>query len=208
MDGRVAIEADDTGAESAVLTLPNLVTAIRLALIPVYLWLVFAEHRYLPAAYLLAALGCTDWIDGQLARRLHQVSALGKVLDPVADRLLVLSAVISVAWVGAVPIWFAVATLAREVIVSVVVVVLASMGAKRIDVLFIGKMGTFALMMSYPAFLGGYGTATWQEYMRGFAWITGIFGLICAWAALFSYVAPAREALRAGRAARAASSAS
>ena len=95
---------------------------------------------------LLAVLGATDWIDGYVARRYHQVSTLGKVLDPAADRILVGTAVIAVIVHGAVPLWFGVATLAREVLVSVMVVLLAALGAARINVLWVGKAGTFALM--------------------------------------------------------------
>ena len=109
-----------------------------------------------------------------MARRYHQVSTLGKILDPVADRVLVATAVITIIVHGAVPLWFGVATLAREVVVSVAVLVLASLGARRIDVLWVGKAGTFALMFSYPAFLLGDGTAGWQEPVRVVAWITGL----------------------------------
>ena len=151
---------------------------------------------------LLAVLGATDWIDGFVARRYHQVTTLGKVLDPAADRILVGTAVIAVIVHGAAPVWFGVATLAREALVSVMVVLLAAMGAARINVLWIGKAGTFALMFSYPAFLLSYGTASWQEPIRVVAWICGIIGLALAWAAASGYVAPARDALRNGRAAR------
>jgi cardiolipin synthase len=183
-------------------TLPNAVTLVRLACIPLFLWLLFGANRQSAAAVLLAALGATDWVDGQLARRLHQVSTVGKVLDPTADRILVVTGVIAVTVAGAVPVWFAVLTLAREVLVSVAVLVLASMGAKRIDVLWIGKAGTFALMFAYPAFLLGHGTAGWQDVVRLIAWVTGLLGLTMAWVAAFSYVAPARKALAEGRAAR------
>jgi cardiolipin synthase len=183
-------------------TLPNAVTLVRLACIPLFLWLLFGANRQSAAAVLLAVLGATDWVDGQLARRLHQVSTVGKVLDPTADRILVVTGVIAVTVAGAVPVWFAVLTLAREVLVSVAVLVLASMGAKRIDVLWIGKAGTFALMFAYPAFLLGHGTAGWQDVVRLIAWVTGLLGLTMAWVAAFSYVAPARKALAEGRAAR------
>ncbi len=74
---------------------------------------------------MLAVLGATDWVDGFVARRYHQVSTLGKVLDPIADRILVGTAVISVMVYGAVPLWFGIATIVREVLVSVMVVLLA-----------------------------------------------------------------------------------
>ena len=110
------------------------------------------DHRAL-SAWLLGALGATDWIDGYLARRLHQVSKLGKILDPVADRILVIGGVLGVAAVGAVPWWFALLTLPRELIVSILTMVLAALGAARIDVLWWGKVSTFALMTTFPAFL-------------------------------------------------------
>jgi cardiolipin synthase (CMP-forming) len=189
-----------------VLTAPNVITLVRLLCIPVFLWLLFGLHRQTAAAVLLALLGATDWVDGFVARRYHQVSTLGKVLDPTADRLLVGTAVISVMVYGAVPLWFGVATIVREVLVSVMVVLLAGLGAARIDVLWVGKAGTFGLMFAYPAFLLGDGTATWQEPVRAIAWVTGLVGLALSWWAAASYVGPARRALRAGRAARRAGS--
>ncbi|MDA8148841.1 MAG: CDP-alcohol phosphatidyltransferase family protein [Actinomycetota bacterium] len=183
-----------------VLTVPNGITVVRLACIPLFVWLLFGARRQTDAAVLLGALGATDWIDGQVARRWHQVSTLGKVLDPVADRLLVGTAVIAVVVYGAVPVWFAAATLAREALVSAAVLVLASLGAERIDVLVVGKAGTFALMFAYPAFLLGDGRAVWQGDVRLAAWTTGVVGLALAWVAAGAYVPVARRALHAGRA--------
>ncbi|HEX4218525.1 MAG TPA: CDP-alcohol phosphatidyltransferase family protein [Acidimicrobiales bacterium] len=182
-----------------IVTVPNVITLIRLACIPVFLWLLFGAHRQTAAAILLAVLGATDWVDGHVARRFHQVSTLGKVLDPVADRVLVGTSVIAIIVYGAVPVWFGVATVAREAVVSVAVLVLASLGAKRIDVLWVGKAGTFALMFSYPAFLLGHGAAHWQTPIRDIAWVTGIIGLVLAWIAAGSYVPVARHALAEGR---------
>ncbi len=138
---------------SRVLTAPNVITLVRLLCIPVFLWLLFGLHRQTAAAVLLAALGTTDWIDGYVARRYHQVSTLGKILDPAADRLLVGTAVIAVIVHGAVPLWFGLATIVREALVSVMVLLLAALGAARINVLWVGKAGTFGLMFAYPAFL-------------------------------------------------------
>ena len=182
-----------------ILTVPNLVTLVRLACIPLYVWLLFGDHRQTAAALLLAVLGATDWVDGYVARRFHQVSTLGKVLDPVADRILVVTAVITIMVQGAVPVWFGVATLAREVLVSGAVLLLASLGAARIDVLWVGKAGTFALMTAYPLFLVSHGSATWQTVLHVLAWIIGLLGLTLAWVAAASYVGPARRALRDGR---------
>jgi len=185
--------------EGRVLTVPNAITAVRLACLPLFVWLLFGAHRQTAAAVLLGVLGATDWIDGYVARRFHQVSNVGKVLDPTADRLLVGTAVIAVIVYGAVPLWFGIATLAREVVVSVAVLGMAALGARRIDVLWVGKAGTFALMFAYPAFLLSYGNAAWQEPFRVFAWVTGLIGLTLAWIAAIAYLVPARAALDGGR---------
>ncbi|HEY2215591.1 MAG TPA: CDP-alcohol phosphatidyltransferase family protein [Acidimicrobiales bacterium] len=185
-----------------ILTAPNMITMVRLLSIPLFLWLLFGAHRQTDAAFLLAAIGATDWVDGFVARRYHQVSNFGKILDPTADRILVATAVISVIVHGAVPLWFGVATIAREALVSVMVLVLASLGSARIDVLWVGKAGTFALMTAYPLFLGSHGTASWQHPLHIAAWVIGLLGLTLAWVAAASYVQPARTALRNGRSAR------
>ena len=182
-----------------VVTVPNAITALRLACVPVFVWLLFGEHRQTDAAVLLAVLGATDWVDGFLARRWHQVSTLGKVLDPLADRILVGTAVISVMVDGAVPLWFGLATVAREVLVSGAVLLLASLGAERIDVLWVGKAGTFGLMVAYPSFLFGHGSVSWHTPVIIFAWLCAIPALVLAWVAAASYVPVARRALRRGR---------
>jgi cardiolipin synthase len=193
---------DEEEVLGRLLTAPNAITLVRLLCIPLFLWLLFGLGRQSLAAVLLAVLGATDWIDGYVARRYHQVSTLGKVLDPTADRILVGTAVIAVMVHGAVPLWFGLATLAREALVSVMVLVLASLGAARIDVLWVGKAGTFALMVSYPAFLLSHGVASWQTPIRVIAWVVGLIGLTLAWSAAASYIGPARVALRNGRTAR------
>jgi cardiolipin synthase len=204
LDGRLTLPGAAQGEEhlDRILTAPNVVTMVRLLCLPIYLYILFGLHSIEWAAVVLGLLGITDFVDGQLARRLGQVSSLGKVLDPVVDRLLMLTAVITVPWVGAAPWWFAGLTLARELAISLATLLLASLGAKRIDVLFIGKAGAFGLMVAYPALLLGHGSAPWQEWFRVLGWVSGVVGLVLAWAALFSYVRPAREALKAGRTAR------
>ncbi len=192
------IPVEDEGLDR-ILTVPNLVTSVRLACIPLYVWLLFGSHRQTAAAILLGALGATDWVDGYVARRFHQVSTVGKVLDPLADRVLVVTAVVTIMVHGAVPVWFGVATLAREVVVSGAVLLLASLGAARIDVLWVGKAGTFALMCAYPLFLLGYGPAGWQTVVHVAAWVIGLLGLVLAWVAAASYVPVARRALADGR---------
>jgi cardiolipin synthase (CMP-forming) len=188
-------------------TWANLVTLVRLGMIPVFLWLLFGTGHRALAAWLLGVLGATDWIDGYLARRLHQVSSVGKVIDPVADRILVMAGLLGVAAAGGVPWWFALTTLTRELIVSLMTVALAAMGAARIDVLWWGKVSTFALMTTFPLFLltsndHGAALATWQHVGRDICWGIGLAGLALSWVVLAGYVRPALAALRRGRAGR------
>ncbi len=188
-------------------TWPNLVTAIRLFLLPVFVWLLFGTDHRAIAAWLLATLGATDWIDGFLARRLHQVSNVGKIIDPVADRILVITGLLCVAAASGVPWWFASATLTRELIVSLMTLALAALGAARIDVLWWGKVSTFALMTSFPLFLLTTNPrhaplTTWQHDVRIACWCLGIMGLTLSWIVLIGYGRPALRALRAGRGAR------
>lgn len=188
-------------------TWPNLITAVRLALLPLFFWLLFDTNHRAIAAWLLAALGATDWIDGFVARRWHQVSNVGKILDPVADRILVISGLLCVAAAAGVPWWFALTTLARELFVSILTLVLASMGAARIDVLWWGKVSTFSLMTSFPLFLlttnpHHAALQPWQHTARDACWVIGLMGLTLSWIVLFGYVKPALRALRTGRQAR------
>ncbi|NNN09748.1 MAG: CDP-alcohol phosphatidyltransferase family protein [Acidimicrobiaceae bacterium] len=188
-------------------TWPNAVTLVRLALIPVFWWLLFSTNHRAVAAWLLAFLGATDWIDGWLARTLHQTSTVGKILDPTADRILVMVGLLGVAMAGGVPWWFAVITLVREVLVSVLTIVLAALGASRIDVLWWGKVSTFMLMSTYPLFLvttnpHHAALAGWQHVVRDLTWVMGVGGLSLAWIVFFSYIGPASRALANGRAAR------
>jgi len=197
----------DEVADAGWWTWPNLVTVVRLALLPLFFWLLFDTNHRAVAAWLLATLGATDWIDGFLARRLHQVSNVGKIIDPVADRVLVICGLLAVAAAAGVPWWFALTTLTREVIVSVLTVALAALGAARIDVLWWGKVSTFALMTTFPLFLlttnpHHAALQPWQHDARDACWVIGVLGLTLSWIVLAGYVRPALNALRTGRDAR------
>ena len=187
-----------------ILTVPNVITVVRLSLLPVFVWLLFGKDDRATAAYLLAVIGTTDFFDGYIARRFHQVSDLGKVLDPVADRLLFVVGGGCILIDGSIPTWFAVAVLTREVLISAATVGLAAAGARRIDVTWFGKAGAFALMMSIPFFLGSHGDLGWEDQAEDLAWVTGLPGLALYWYSLLLYVPMGLTALREGRADRAA----
>ena len=179
-----------------VVTIPNLISFARLLCVPLFLWLLFGRDNRLAAAWLLAVLGATDWVDGFIARRYNQVSTLGKVLDPVADRLLLVVGVVSILVYGAVPPVIAWLAIAREGSVAVLALALAAMGAKRIDVIWWGKTGTFLLMIAFPLFLLGNG----HGLAHAVAWVVSVLGLLAGWYANLLYVPQGRKALREGRA--------
>jgi cardiolipin synthase len=183
--------------EDRILSLPNVVTVSRLVMTPVFALLLAAPHHrhWLAASVVLAAAGSTDWVDGQLARRLDQVTTVGKVIDPVADRLLLATAVIGILVVGAVPTPVAVAAIAREGVVALAAVVLALAGARRIDVTLVGKAGTFALMVAFPLFLAGHSSVSWHRGAIDVAWVAAVAGLVLGWISVGLYVPLARRAL-------------
>jgi cardiolipin synthase len=165
-------------------------------------WLLFARDNRAAAAWLLAVLGATDWVDGWLARRFDQVSEVGKVLDPTVDRLLFLVAVPALLIDGSIPVVVAVLALAREALVAVVALVLGALGARRIDVSREGKTGTFLLMFAFPMFLGAESTLSYAPLLGVLAWVFAIPGLVYSWVAAAQYLPRARAALAEGRAAR------
>ena len=187
---------DPGPASRGLLTIPNVISVVRLGCIPLFLYLLFGRDDRASAAWLLGALGATDWVDGYIARRWNQVSALGKVLDPVADRLVLLVGVVAILADGAAPLWFGVATLAREALISVGTLFVAALGARRIDVQWVGKAGTFGLYFAYPMFLASHADMGSPTVWRTLAWACAIPGLALSWWSLGTYVPLARRALR------------
>ena len=189
--------------EDRLLTIPNAISIVRLACLPLFLYLLFGRDNRAGAAGLLAGLGCTDWIDGYIARHFDQVSDLGKILDPVADRLLFFVGVGGILVDGSCPRWFAYAVLAREVLVAAATIGLAAMGARRIDVTWFGKAGTFGLMVAFPLFLTSHSTIGWASTAGWLAWLAAVPGLVFSYTAMALYVPLGLKALREGRADRA-----
>jgi cardiolipin synthase len=178
------------------LTWPNLLTLARLLCIPVFVWLLFGRENRAAAAWLLAVLGSTDWVDGWLARRFDQATELGALLDPTVDRLMFLIAVPSILIDGSIPLVIAVAALVREGLVAVAALVLGALGVARFPVTWEGKTGTFLLMFAFPMFLGANSTLSYAPILDWLAWIFAVPGLGYSWySALFQYVPAARRGL-------------
>jgi cardiolipin synthase len=188
-----------------ILTLPNLISIARLACVPVFLWLLLASDHTAIAAWLLAGLGATDWIDGYLARHLNQGSELGKILDPTADRLLLLAATLGIVAFGVSGIVTALAIvlLVREAGIAAATLALAAAGARRIDVLWVGKAGTLAVMFALPMLLlAPEVTGGWHWLLLIAGWVFAIPGTVLGYYAAAKYVPAARAALAEGRQAR------
>jgi cardiolipin synthase len=192
-------------SDRRVVTLPNAISVVRLACAPVLVWLLLVADDQVAAFVLLAILGATDWVDGWIARRYQQGSDLGKVLDPVADRILLLTAGVTLMIEGSLPVAVGVAVLAREVLVAGATLALAAAGASRIDVRWVGKAGTLALMFALPGFLlvNILDPGTARTVVLALTWLATIGGLVLSYAAAAVYVPAARAALRDGRASRA-----
>ncbi len=185
--------------QDRLLTVPNLISALRLAGVPVFLWLLFAGDDRWAAAWLWGAIGATDWVDGWWARKFDAVSELGKLLDPVTDRVVLIVGIVAVGLDGAVPWWMVALTLAREVVVAVAGLALQALGARRIDVTWWGKCATFGLYFSFPFLLAGAADVGVADWFRVLGWICAAPSLLYSYLSAVQYVPLGLEALRAGR---------
>ena len=146
----MSVSLPKRSVESKVITVPNFISLSRVLVLPLFLfWLRIPQDR-LFAAILGGLMGVTDFLDGYVARRIGQVSTVGKIIDPTCDRIVLVVASIGLWYFSVVPRWLIVVVLAREVIVSVVVLTVGVLGKVRLDVVWIGKLGTFILLTSFP----------------------------------------------------------
>ena len=182
-----------------IATVPNLLSVARLGLLGWSLAELFGNRERIFAAALLGLAGTTDFLDGYVARRFHQVTTLGKILDPTVDRMVLGSAVLGAVVYGAVPGWLAAVVLGREFLVSAMGVALAALGASRIDVLVLGKVAAFGFMCAFPLFLLGDGPGGFDHGLREAAWVIALPSVAASLISAASYVPIARRSLAAGR---------
>jgi cardiolipin synthase len=184
-----------------IVTLPNLVSLVRLAGVPLFVALVLAG-RDLAALVVLAVGASTDWVDGQLARRLNQVTRLGQVLDPVTDRAYIIVTLLALTATHVVPWQLTLALLAREAVMALMVPVLWYHGFASVQVHYLGKTATFVLMFAFPvmlfAQLGG-----WEQAVgRPAGWALALWGTALYWYAGVLYIIQTVRMVRAARAER------
>jgi cardiolipin synthase len=142
-------------ARDRVLTIPNALSVLRLAGVPLFLWLLLGPREDGWAIVVLAVGGFTDWLDGKLARLLDQFSRLGALLDPAVDRLYILAALVALGIRDVVPWWAVLGLVARDVVLAVCVLVLRRRGYGPFVVTYLGKAATFLLLYAFPLLLLG-----------------------------------------------------
>ena len=191
----------DVLAWRRVLTWPNAITVVRLALLPFFVVLLF-DDQVIAAGFLLGFVGATDWVDGWVARRFDQVSEFGKILDPVADRAVFLVGILAVMWHGSFPVWFGVAIMAREAAIAALMVGATLLGMERFDVTRRGKTATFALLCAVPWITLGSVGGGWSVF-GWMGWTVGVPGLALSWLTFFEYLPLVRAHMATGGSSRA-----
>jgi cardiolipin synthase (CMP-forming) len=189
-------EQDGVVADShRVLTIPNIISIVRLAGVPLFLWLVLVPEADGWALAVLAVSGVSDYLDGYLARRLNQTSRLGAILDPVADRLYILSTVIALAVRDIIPWWLAILLPARDAFLWCLVPFLRTRGYSALPVHFLGKAATANLLYAFPLLLLGDGTGVVATLAKVFGWAFAIWGTALYWWAGLLYAWQVRKLL-------------
>jgi cardiolipin synthase len=176
-----------------IVTIPNLISGARLLTVPVFWWAILSD-RFLMATIIVGVIGSTDWLDGYLARKLDQQTELGAFLDPLADRLMIASAVIGGLIVDVIPGWIGYPLIAREVLVGIGAIYLASKGGGKLDVRFRGKLATLLVYWAIPAFYFAE-VAPARQFFLLFGWVVGTVGLVLYYWVGFEYAGDIRSRL-------------
>ncbi|WP_354567453.1 CDP-alcohol phosphatidyltransferase family protein [Glaciihabitans sp. UYNi722] len=172
---------------SRILTIPNGLSFIRLLLVPVFLDLIIIGQDGL-ALLVLVISSVTDYLDGMIARGLNQVSRLGQLLDPAADRLFIFAALVGLAIREVIPWWLFVVIVGRDVMLIVLGIVLANHGYGPLPVHHLGKVATFSLFYALPILMIGqaFPGAVWLTSPIG--WAFALWGAFLYWWAGIIYL--------------------
>jgi cardiolipin synthase (CMP-forming) len=187
------MQDDEVAVSHRVLTIPNVISIIRLAGVPLFLWLVLVPEADGLALAVLAISGISDYADGYLARKLNQTSKLGAILDPVADRLYILSTVIGLGIRDIIPWWVAIILPARDAFLWCLVPFLRTRGYSSLPVHFLGKAATANLLYAFPLLLLGDGTGVLATLAKVFGWAFAIWGTGLYWWAGLLYAWQVRK---------------
>jgi cardiolipin synthase (CMP-forming) len=182
-----------------VVTLPNVLSFLRLVGVPVFLWLIVSGHDGWALAVLTAS-GVSDYLDGKIARHYGLVSRIGQLLDPLADRLYILSTLVGLAYVDIIPWWLVAVLLAREVFGSILLLVVRRYGYVGLPVHFIGKAATFNLLYAFPLLLMAQVSDTLAVVAQPAGWAFVWWGTGLYWVAGALYAVQVRDLVRAAKA--------
>lgn len=174
----VAVAPDVPGSQ--VVTIPNLLSFVRLALVPVFLIFLLSEQD-IAALLVLVFSSATDFLDGWLARRLNQVTRLGQLLDPAADRLYIVATVLGLAIREVVPWWLVAVIIGRDVLLVVLGIVLANHGFGPLPVHHLGKVATFCLFYALPLIVLGQAFPALQPFAMPLGWAFALWGAFLYW---------------------------
>lgn len=169
-----------------IVTIPNILSMFRLLLIPAFFVLLLTE-QYGWALLLIAVSSLTDFVDGYVARHFNQVTRLGQLLDPAADRLFILATLVGLGLVHVLPWWFIAVIIARDVLLLVLGVVLANHRFGPLPVHHLGKMGTFAILFTMPVLLLATVFPQTEWIALPIGWAAGIWGIFLYWWAGVAY---------------------
>lgn len=179
-----------------VLTVPNLISFLRLLGVPLFLYFVLNPGHDLAALIVLVIGGTSDWVDGYAARALGQVSRLGQLLDPFADRLYILATVVAFTVRDVVPWQFTVALLAREVLPGTAIAILRWHGYGPPPVHYLGKTATFVLLVAFPLLLLAQLGSVAEQIGTPAGWALALWGLVLYWCAGVLYLVQAGRLVR------------
>jgi cardiolipin synthase len=181
-----AVTSFDT---TRILTVPNVVSFIRLAGIPLFLWFLLVMKADVLAILVLVFAGITDFLDGYLARTWHQVSRLGQVLDPIADRLYILAIICGLACREVLPWSLVIVLIARDVMLATLIPSLRARGYASLPVHFLGKIATFCLLYAFPLILlAEVFSGSWAVFFKSFGWAVVLWGAFFYWWAGILYM--------------------
>jgi cardiolipin synthase len=182
-----------------VLTVPNLISFARLLGVPAFLYLFLGPRADVAAIVVLAVGGTSDWVDGYAARRLRQVSRLGELLDPLADRLYILATLLAFTVREVVPWQFSAALLLRELVVLAALAPLRRYGYVGLPVHYLGKTATFILLFAFPVLLLAHSVDSTAAVAGAVGWGLAWWGLVLYWVAGGLYLIQAATVARAAR---------
>ena len=190
------MKVQDTAVQAdRILTVPNIISFVRLLGVPVFLWLILVPQADGWALVLLVASGISDWLDGKIARATGQISRLGQILDPIADRLYIAAALLGLAIRGIIPWWLVVLLLARDLVLAALLPALKKRGLVGLPVHFLGKAATFCLLYAFPLLLLGDVGGTLGDVARVLGWAFAIWGTGLYWYAALLYMEQARRVI-------------